>query len=97
MIQSQSQTGAKGQSQDFKAARLHSIFKVVLATFVEAQKEGALDNNCLTWGKHTKPVNLKPLCFFVIGNMQGGNNISCRSTSYRNTTKSMCPKCNFGM
>ncbi len=46
MIQSQADT--KGQLQDLKAARLHAIFKAVLTTFVEAQKEGALDNISLT-------------------------------------------------
>jgi hypothetical protein len=34
----QSQADVKGQSQDLKAERLHTIFKVVLATFVDAQK-----------------------------------------------------------
>jgi hypothetical protein len=40
----QSQADAKGQSQDLKAERLNAIFKGVLATSVDAQKEGALDN-----------------------------------------------------
>jgi hypothetical protein len=35
----QSQADAKGQSQDLKAERLHAIFKVVLATFVDVQKK----------------------------------------------------------
>ncbi len=90
----QSQADAKGQSQDLKAERLHAIFKVVLATFVDAQKDGALDNVSLTFGNHTKRVNLKPVCFFVIGDMQGGDKITCTSASYSNTMKRMCRKCN---
>jgi hypothetical protein len=49
----QSQADAKGQSQDLKAECVHAIFKVVLATFVGVQKEGALDNVSLTFGHHT--------------------------------------------
>jgi hypothetical protein len=90
----QSQADAKGQSQDLKAERLHAIFKVVLATFVDAQKEGALDNVSLTFGHHTKRVNLKSVCFFVIGDMQGGDKITCTSASYSNTMRRMCGKYN---
>jgi hypothetical protein len=89
----QSQADAKGQWQDLKAERLHAIFKVVLATFVDAQKEGALDNLSLTFGHHTKRVNLKLVCFFVIGDMQGGDKISCTSASCSNTMRRMCHKC----
>jgi hypothetical protein len=91
----QSQADAKGQSQDLKAEHLHAIFKVVLATFVDAQKEGALDNVSLTFGHyHTKRVNLKLVCFFTIGDMQGGDKMTCTSASYSNTMKRMCCKCN---
>jgi hypothetical protein len=51
-----SQANAKGQSQDLKAERLHAIFKVVLATFIDAQKEGALDNVSLTFLDTTQNV-----------------------------------------
>jgi hypothetical protein len=66
-----------------------------LATFDDAQKEGALDNISLTFGNHTKRVNLKLVCFFVIGDMQGGDKITCTSASYSNTMKRMCGKCNI--
>jgi hypothetical protein len=85
----QSQADAKGQSQDLKAQRLHAIFKVMLATFVDAPKEGILDNVSLTFGLHTKRLNLMLVCFFVIGDMQGGNKISCTSASYSNTMRRM--------
>jgi hypothetical protein len=91
----QSQADAKRQFQDLKGDRLHSIFKVVLATFVEAQKEGTLDDILLTLGKHTKGVNLKPVFCFVVCDMQGGGKIMCMSTSYSNTMKYMCRKCNI--
>jgi hypothetical protein len=90
----QSQADAKGQSQDLKAECLHAIFKVVLATFVDAQKEGALDNVSLTFGLHIKRANLKLVCFFVIGDMQGGDKITCTSASYSSTMRRMCCKCN---
>jgi hypothetical protein len=89
----QSQADSKGQSQDLKADRLHAIFKV-LATFVDAQKVGALDKVSLTFGHHTKCVDLKLACFFVIGDMQGGNKITCTSASYSNTMRWVCRKCN---
>jgi hypothetical protein len=61
----QSQASAKGQSQDLKAACLHPIFQVALATFVEAKRKGAaLDNICLTLCKQTEGVILK--LFFVL-------------------------------
>jgi hypothetical protein len=66
----------------------------VLATFIDAQKEGALDNVSLTFGHHTKRVNLKIVCFFVIGDMQGGDKIAGTSASYSNTMRRMCRKCN---
>jgi hypothetical protein len=90
----QSQADAKEQSQDLKAERLHAIFKVVLATFVDTQKGGALDNVSLTFGHHMKRVNLKLVCFFVIGDMQGGDKITCTSASCSNTMRWMCRKCN---
>jgi hypothetical protein len=34
----QSQADAKGQSQDLKPGQLHAVFKVLLPTFVDAQK-----------------------------------------------------------
>jgi hypothetical protein len=86
----QSQAGAKGQSQDLKAERLHAIFKVVLATFIDGQKEGALDNVSLTFGHHTKCVNLKVVCIFVIGDMQGGDKIAGTSASYSITQSGGC-------
>jgi hypothetical protein len=39
---------------------------VLLATFVEAQKEGALDDVLLALGKRTKHVNLKPVYFLLL-------------------------------
>jgi hypothetical protein len=42
-----------------------------------------------------KRVNLKLVCFFAIGDMQGGDKITCTSASYSNTMRRMCRKCNF--
>jgi hypothetical protein len=79
----QSQADAKGQSQDLKAEHIHAIFKVVLATFIDAHKEGVLENVSLTFGHHTKRVNLKLVCFFVIGDMQHCTMRSCMRPPYR--------------
>jgi hypothetical protein len=67
-----------------------------LASFVEAQKYGALDGMLLSLCNHTKCVNLKPVCYFVIGNMQGGDNkIMCTSASFSSTMNCLCLKCNI--
>ncbi len=91
--------GIKYTAEQFTETKLlkilnDAIFKVILSSFLEAQKEGALDHISLTLGNQTKRVNLKPICFFVIGDMQGGDKISCTSASYSNTMKRMCRKCN---
>jgi hypothetical protein len=58
-------------------------------------KEGAVANISLAFGHHTKRFNLKLVClFFVIGDMQGGNKITCTSACYSNTMKRMCRKYN---
>jgi hypothetical protein len=58
------------------------------------KKEHSTNNVSFTFGHHTKRVNLKFVCFFVIGDMQGGDKISCTSASYSNTMRRMCHECN---
>jgi hypothetical protein len=49
----------KNLSKELKAERLHAIFKTLLASIIEAQESGALDNIPITFGGVTKIVNLK--------------------------------------
>jgi hypothetical protein len=60
------------QSNEYKGERLQAIFRTILETLIEAQKEGVLDNLPLTFGKYQKLVNLRIAVIFIIGDMQGG-------------------------
>ena len=77
-----------------KPKRLHAIFKTILASLLEAQKVGALNNIPLQFGDVTKMVNLKVPVSFIIGDIQGGDKICCRTVSYSNTLNRLCRKCN---
>jgi hypothetical protein len=55
----QSSADDKNLSKKVKAERLYAIFKTFLATLIEAQQSGALDNIPLLFGDETKKVNLK--------------------------------------
>jgi hypothetical protein len=70
---------------------------VILASFVEAQKDGALlDDILLSLCNHAKCVNLEPVLYFVIGSMQGGDNkIMCTSASFSSKMNCLCLKCNI--
>jgi hypothetical protein len=75
--------------------QLHAILTdPALVGNLDAQKEGSLDKVSLPFGHHNKRVNLKLVCFFVIGNMQGGDKITCTSASYSKTMRRICRKCN---
>ncbi len=81
-------------TKEVKAERLHSIFKTILASLIEAQQPGALDNIPLTFGNVSKIVNLKVPVFFIIGDMQGGDKICATSCHYSNKMNCLCRKCN---
>ena len=90
------QSAAENQrySKELKAERLHAIFKTVLASLIEAQQAGALDNIPLQFGDVTKNVNLKVPVIFIIGDMQGGDKICCTTCHYSNKLNRLCRKCN---
>jgi hypothetical protein len=90
----QSSAEAKVQSKELKAERLHSIFKTILASLIEAQQAGVLDDIPLVLGHQTKRVNIKVPVSFIIGDMQGGDKICCTSCSYSNKLSRLCRKCN---
>jgi hypothetical protein len=90
----QSAAEDKNLSQEVNAERLHAIFKTILATVIEAQQSGALDNIPLIFGDDTKLVNLKVPLIFIIGDMQGGDKICCTACNYSNKLHRLCCKCN---
>ena len=79
---------------DLKYSRLHIILKSILASFVKCQNDSSLDGIKLSFGKHTKKVNLKVPCFFIIGDMQGGDKMCCSAPVYSNRVNRLCRKCN---
>jgi hypothetical protein len=90
----QSSAEDKDLSKELKAERLHAIFKTILATLIEAQQSRALDDIPLMFGDETKMVNLKVSVIFIIGDMQGGDKICCRTCHYLNKLHRLCRKCN---
>ena len=90
----QSAAEDRNHSKELKAERLHAIFKTILASLIEAQQDGALDNIPLLLGNETKRVNLKVPVLFIIGDMQGGDKICCTTCHYSNKLNRLCRKCN---
>ena len=79
-------------SKHLKSSRLHQILKSILGSFVNFQKQesGPVDVNL---GRFKKQVILKTPCFFIIGDMQGGDKMACSSVSYSNRMHRLCRKC----
>ena len=73
--------------------RLHQCYEVILQSFVQAQQDGRLDNVPLRLGHLTKKVNLKIPLFFIIGDVQGGDNICARSAYYGTTARRISRTC----
>ena len=90
----QSAAEDRNHSKETKAERLHAIFKTILASLIEAQQTGALDDIPLLVGDETKRVNLKVPVIFIIGDMQGGDKICCTTCHYSNKLNRLCRKCN---
>jgi hypothetical protein len=82
------------QSSHLRYQRLHNIFKAILETLVDAQAPHALDGIELTLGGVTKTVNIHVPVNFIIGDMQGGDNIFACSHCYCNKMQHLCRKCN---
>jgi hypothetical protein len=90
----QSSAEDKNISKELKAERLHAIFKSLLASIIEAQESGALDDIPITFGGVSKIVNLKVPVIFIIRDMQGGDKICCTTCHYSNKLRRLCHKCN---
>lgn len=91
----ESKSERERQDHDLKYGRMHAIYHTVLETFIEAQRGTILNQISLTLGGITKTVNIKVPCFFIIGDIVGGDKICCTSPSYKTTLKRICRKCNI--
>ena len=78
---------------DLKNMRENMLYDAVLHTFKEAQKDNALKDFKLTLGNKTKLVNLKVPLAFIIGDIQGGDNICGRSAFYQSDASRICRMC----
>ena len=79
---------------DLKYTRLHQILKSILSSYIHCQNSTALSNMKVRLGEISKVVNLKVPCFFIIGDMQGGDKMCCSSPCYSNKLRRLCRKCN---
>ena len=78
---------------ELKSIRLHQVLKTILKTFVEFQRKEQMDPVSITLGNITKKVLIKAPCFFIIGDMQGGDKMACSSPCYSNKINRLCRKC----
>lgn len=83
----------QAMSSEIKSVRLNMLFDIVLQSFRIAQRPGALKVP-LTLGDQTKVVNLKVPLAFIIGDIQGGDNICGRSAYYQSDARRICRMCN---
>ena len=79
--------------QALKNKRLYHVLKTILKSFINFQKQENREKVSLTFGENTKKVIMKTSCFFIIGDMQGGDKMVCSSTCYSNTINRLCRKC----
>ena len=49
----------------------------------------------LTFGNYTKKLRLKTPCFFIIGDMQGGDKMACSAVCYSDKINRLCCKCDI--
>jgi hypothetical protein len=83
------------QMSHLKCQHLHSIFKVILETLLDAQSPHVLDGVGLNLGGVTKTVNIFVPANFIIGDMQDGDKICACSPCYSNKMQWLCCKCNM--
>jgi hypothetical protein len=65
-----------------KLIRLFKLYSVALQSFIDAQKDGSMDNIYLVLGDKAKYVTMKIPLAFIIGDNQGGDNIAGRTCFY---------------
>ena len=89
-----SQAERNQNTADVKNERFHRQLEVILKSFKHAQEPGALDNIKLQLGKHSKIVNLYVPLQFIIGDVEGGDQL-CSRQSYRGIEcERLCRTCN---
>ena len=59
-----------------------------------AKQAHSLNGVTLTLGSLSKKMNLKVPCFFIIGDMQGGDKMCCSAPVYLESVNRLCRKCN---
>ena len=84
----------KQLSKNTKYQRLHNILGTILKSYVRCQNDSSLDNILLRFGDKQHVANLKVPCFFIIGDMQGGDKMACSSPHYSHHMQRLCRKCN---
>jgi hypothetical protein len=83
----------KKHSANGKSQRLHRILDCILESFKAAQLPGALANTKIRLGREEKVVNLYVPLQFIIGDVEGGDQL-CSRWSYRlKTCRRMCRTC----
>ena len=75
-------------SADLKSARFHKILEGILLSFIKAQQPDQLNGINMQLGPHHKLINLYVPLAFVIGDIEGGNQL----TGYRGFTRLDCPR-----
>ena len=80
-------------SSELKFIRQNLLSDTVLQSFRDAQKE-EFSKIPLTLGSETETIKLIVPLAFIIGDIQGGDNISGRSAYYQADTCRICRMCN---
>ena len=78
---------------DVKYSYLHQIFRTILQSYIEAQTTTILHNMKVVLGDKCGIVNVKVPCFFIIGDMQGGDKICGCAPVYRREINRICRNC----
>ena len=86
----------KAQNGQVKAMCLHSMFRAGMESYVALEKDSSLTKDfSMTIAGMTKSVNVKLCCCLILGDIQGGDKICCRSASYKSSIQRICRKCNI--
>jgi hypothetical protein len=86
----------QNQSSEIKSRRLHTMFGAGMKSYIALEKTPQLLSGIvLSIAGKTKVVNVKIACGLIVGDIQGGDKICCRSASYKVTLNRACRKCNI--
>ena len=84
----------KNQTPQTKSRRLHALFRVGMDSYLKCEQDhSVLKDVMVRLGNVTKLRNIKVACGLVLGDIQGGDKICCRSASYLQTINRICRKC----